>query len=168
MQQLLLPCDDSANALLAAREAIKEFRLDPALRIHLLNVQTPFPAHIANHLGREDRSEFHQEHARAALAPVLREFDAAEVPYTLHIEVGDKVECILAAVQRLGCERILLATDRKSPLVRAIENSLTSRLIEHAPVPVEVIAGAPASALERVGVPAGVAAGLTLLWVSAS
>lgn len=166
MAKLLLPCDGSAPALPALREAIAEFRRDPALQIHLLNVQPPFSEHIARHLSQEARLEFHREHAREALAPALRLLDTADIPYTLHIEVGDRVERIVDLAQRLRCDRILLATSRKSPLLRALENSLTSRLIERAPVPVEVVAGAPASVLERVGVPAGVCAGLTLLWVA--
>lgn len=166
MPHLLLPCDGSETALLAVREAIAESRRDPELRLHLLNVQPPFPAHIGRHLSREDCADFHREQAMQALAPALRLLDESDARYTLHIETGDKAERIVAAVQRLQCDRIMVATTRKSPLVRAVENSLTSRLIERAQVPVEVIAGAPASALERVGVPAGVCAGLTLLWVA--
>jgi hypothetical protein len=41
-------------------------------------------------------------------------------------------------------------------------------LLEHCTVPVEVITGAPAGALKRVGIPAGVGAGMALLWVGGS
>jgi K+-sensing histidine kinase KdpD len=69
---------------------------------------------------------------------------------------------------QLQCHLIVIGTSRKSSLLRALENSLTTRLIEHSHVPVEVIAGAPASAVERVGVPAGIGAGLALLWMGAA
>jgi hypothetical protein len=59
----------------------------------------------------------------------------------------------------------VLGTARKSGLVRALQNSLTSRILEHSTVPVEVITADRASALERVGIPAGVGAGLALLWL---
>lgn len=168
MTKLLLPCDGRANSLLAVHEAIAEFRRDPTLQIHLLNVQPPFSAHITRHVSHEARSEFHREHAQEAVAPALQLLDAAQVPCTLHIDVGDQADCIVACARRLQCDRIMVATSRKSPLVRAVENSLTSRLIERADVPVEVIAGASANLLERIGVPAGVGAGLTLLWITGS
>ena len=63
---------------------------------------------------------------------------------------------------------MLIGSERKSALVRAVENSLTNQLLERCPVPVEVVGGAPASVVERVGIPAGVGAGAALLWVSAS
>lgn len=166
MPRLLLPCDGSQNSLLALREAIAEYRRDPSVEIHVLNVQTPFPPYISSRVGSQACLEFHQEHAMEALAPAQALLDEAGVPYTVHIETGDKADHIIDAVHRLKCDRIMMATSRKSALVRAVENSLTSQLIERADVPVEVIAGAPASALERLGVPAGVGAGLTLLWVA--
>ena len=41
-----------------------------------------------------------------------------------------------------------------------VENSITNQVIERTSVPVEVIAGEPASKLERFGIPAGVGAGI--------
>jgi len=166
MATLLLPCDGSVHALLAVRHVIDGLRQDPALQVHLLNVQSPFPAYIARHLSRELRADFHREQSEAALAPAHQLLEAAGITHQLHSEVGDQVACIDAAARRLGCDRIVVGTRRKNPLVRALENSLTSRLIEQAGVPVEVIAGAQASALERIGLPAGVGVGLTLLWAA--
>ena len=165
---LLLPCDGSSNALCAVRHAVDAFRRGEALLVHLLNVQQPFSAHVARYVSREVRADFHRERADEALAEARRLLDAAGVPYRVHTEVGDKVSCIADAARRLRCDRVVIGTARKSALVRAVENSLTNRLLERCSVPVEVIGGAPAGALERVGIPAGVGAGIALLWVGGS
>ena len=168
MITLLLPCDGSADALLALRHAIRAARRGDVGMIHVLNVQPPFSAHVAQHVSRELRADFHRERAEAALAEARRVLDEAGVPYRVHTEVGEKARCIMDAAVRLGCDRILVGTARKSALVRAVEHSLTTRLIERCPVPVEVIVGTPAGVIERVGIPAGVCAGLALLWVGGS
>lgn len=168
MRTILVPCDGSGNSLLGVRHAIAEYHSGVALLIHLLNVQPPFTAHISRHISREDLASFHREQADEALAPARRLLEAANVPFEVHMEVGDKASCIASAASRLHCDLIMMGASRKSALLRAVENSLTDRLIERAQVPVEVIAGAPASTLERVGIPAGVGAGVALLWMSAA
>jgi nucleotide-binding universal stress UspA family protein len=168
MTTLLLPCDGSPNALLAVRHAIRAFRRGDARMIHLLNVQPPFSAHVARHVSRELRVDFHRERADGALAEARRLLDAAAVPHRAHTAVGDKARCIADAAVRLRCDRILIGTARKSALVRAVEDSLTSRLIEHCRVPLEVIGGTRAGVMERVGIPAGVGAGVAWLWTGGS
>jgi nucleotide-binding universal stress UspA family protein len=168
MTTLLLPCNGSTNSLLAVRHAIRAVRRGDARMIHLLNVQPPFSAHIARHVSRELRADFHRERADEALAEARQLLDDAGVPHAVHTEIGDQVRCIADAARRLRCDRVVIGTARKSALVRALEDSLTTRLIERSQVPVEVIGGTPAGFIERVGVPAGVGAGVALLWVGGS
>lgn len=168
MATLLLPCDGTSNAMLAVRHAVGASRHRDVLMIHLLNVQPPFSAYVARHIDRHVRADFHRERADAALAGARTLLDDTGVPYRVHSEVGDRARCIVDAARRLRCERVVIGTARKSAFVRAVGNSLTTQLLEHCPVPVEVIVGAPAGALERVGIPAGVGAGMALLLVSGS
>lgn len=168
MATLLLPCDGSSSALLAVRHAVDACRRGDAQRVHLLNVQPPFSAYVARHVDRELREDFHRERADEALAEARRLLADANVPHTVHCEVGDTVRCIAEAARRLRCDRVVIGTTRRSALVRAVDHSVTSQLLERCPVPVEVIGGEPASVITRVGIPAGVGAGMALLWVSAS
>lgn len=165
MATLLLPCDGTPNALLAVRHAVDEFRRGNVRMVHLLNVQPPFRAHVARHVARDLRVEYQRERAEQALEASRHLLRSAGVPHRVHTPVGDKVQCIADAAHRLNCDRIVVGTSRKSALVRAVVNSLTSQLIERSAVPVQVIGGSPAGALERVGVPASVGAGVALLWV---
>lgn len=165
MATLLLPCDGTPNALLAVRHAVEAFHRGGVLLVHLLNVQPPFSANVARHVSRELRFDFHRERADLALAEARQLLEAAGVPHHVHTEVGDKARCIADAARRLRCDRIVIGTARKSALVRAVENSLTNRVLERCSVPVEVIVGAPVGVLERVGVLAAVGTGMALLWV---
>jgi nucleotide-binding universal stress UspA family protein len=135
------------------------------MMVHLLNVQPPFSAYVARHVHRAVRADFQRERAGQALAGARALLDSAGVPGCLHAEVGDKAVCIVGAAVRLRCDRILMGTSRKSALARAVGNSLTGQLLESAPVPVEVICGSPAGALERVAIPAGVGAGMAWLLI---
>jgi nucleotide-binding universal stress UspA family protein len=168
MNTLLLPCDGSSNALLAVRHAVDAFRRGDVRMVHMLNVQPPFSANVSRHIHRDLRVDFHRERADDALAEALQLLGAAGVPHHVHKEVGDKARCIADAARRLHCDRIVIGTARKSAFVRALGNSLTGQLLERSSVPVEVIGGAPAGALERIGLPAGVGAGVALLWVGAT
>lgn len=168
MATLLLPCDGTPNSLLAVRHTVDAFRRGDVALVHLLNVQPPFSAYVSRHVSQELRADFRRERAGEALAEARRLLGAAGVPHRVHAEVGDKACCIADAARRLHCDRIVIGTARKSALVRAVGNSLVNRLLERASVPIEVIGGAPASAFERVGIPAGVGTGLALLWVGGS
>jgi nucleotide-binding universal stress UspA family protein len=168
MTTLLLPCNGSPNALLAVQHAVDAFRRGDLQMVHLLNVQPPFSAYVARHIGREQREDFHRERADEALAEARQMLEAADVPHCVHTEVGDKARCIAEAARRLRCDRIVVGVARKSAVVRAVQNSLTAQLLERSSVPVEVIGGAPAGALERVAIPAGVGAGMAWLWVGGS
>lgn len=164
MATLLIPCDGTSNALLAVRHAVSAFQVGNVRMIHLLNVQPPLTANVKRYISRDLRDDFHRECADAALAGARLLLENAGVPYRAHVEVGDKAHCIAEAARRLRCHRIVIGTARKSALVRAVGNSLVTQLIENCSVPVEVVSGAPASLLQRVGIPASVGTGMAVLW----
>lgn len=167
MSRVLVPADGSPNSAYGVRHVVSEFMKNPALEIHLLNVQQPFSKRVSHFTKRRDRMEFHQEEAEKALKPARQMLDGYGIAYTVHTEIGDKADCIVEAARRLRCDRIVMSTARKSSLVRLVENSVTNQVIARATVPVEVIAGDTASSLERVGIPAGVGAGLLVLVMAA-
>ena len=163
MLRVLVPSDGSANSLRGIRYVVNEWMKTPNIDIHVLNVQPPFSKHVARFISAASRMAFHQEKTEAALAPARQALNRAGVSYTIHTDIGDRADCIADAARRLQCDRIVMGTARKSSLVRWVEDSVTNKVIERTSVPVEVIAGDDASSLERVGIPAGVAAGIFLL-----
>ena len=55
----------------------------------------------------------------------------------------------------MGAERIVLGSERKNALLHRLGHSFTGQVLEHAQVPLEVVAGAACSRWERWGLPAG-------------
>ena len=168
MLRVLVPSDGSSNSQYGVRHVVSEFMKNRDIDIHVLNVQRPFSKHVSDFTNRRARIEFHQEQAEKALAPVRLALDRSGIPYTLHTETGDQANCIADAARRLQCDCIVMGTARKSSLVRLVEDSVTNQVIERTTVPVVVIAGHAASMLERIGIPAGVGAGLLVLWMEVS
>jgi nucleotide-binding universal stress UspA family protein len=80
----------------------------------------------------------------------------AGVPHEKHWVTGERAEQICRAAKRLDVHQIVMGTARKNSITRMLEDSMTHRLLETTPVPVEVIAGDAVSKWERWGLPAGV------------
>jgi YjbE family integral membrane protein len=167
MLKVLVPVDGTANAIAAIDHAIGEYRRHHELEIHLLNVQAPFSRHVGRFLARSDKEAYLKSRSNAALKDAGRRLLAAGVPYHTHWAVGDRARLICDMAKTLACHHIVMGTARKNSLTRMLEDSVTNQVLEHTPVPVEVVAGRSISTLERWGLPAGVSAALGLLWVAA-
>jgi nucleotide-binding universal stress UspA family protein len=139
------------------------FLKNPALEVHVLNVQPAFSRYIARFVSRKNIRDYHREQSNTALAPVRRVLDQFGVPYSVHIEVGKKAEIIANEARRLRCGQIVMSTARKNSLTRMIEDSTTNRVLELTEVPVEIIAGDSVSAMERYGIPAGIGAAVAAM-----
>lgn len=166
MKRILLPVNGSENAMNAVRRVIERYLERRDLEVHLLHVRPPLTRHISRFLGRRDRLDWHRGQAEAALAPARRLLDKWDVPYVVHVERGDKAEAIDALARRQGCHQIVMGTGRRSPLLQWLHDSIPARVIERSAVPVELIAGRPATYLERYGVPAGIGLALMLLAIA--
>jgi nucleotide-binding universal stress UspA family protein len=110
-----------------------------------------------------NRQDYHREEAEKALSPVRQMLDNLGIPYSVHVEVGENAKCIADAARRLHCDQIVMSAARKNSLTRWVENSVTNRVLELTPVPVELIAGNAVSKYERYGIPAALTALLGLL-----
>ena len=168
MLKILVPVDGPSNSLHAVRHVVKEFMRNPALEIHLLNVQAPFSQYVSRFVSGRDCHDFHREQAERALLPGRQMLDRFGVPYKVHMELGEKASVIADLARRLCCDHIVMSTARKNSLIRMVENSTTNKVIELTTVPVEIIAGDAASKMERYGVPAGAGTVLASLFLAAA
>lgn len=168
MPRILIPVDGSENALRAVRHVVNQSLARGGVEAHLLHVRTPFPRHVAQWTSRKSRDAHHRERAEQALAAARELLNRYRVPHSVHMDIGDRAECIHRMAQRLRVDKIVLGTARKNSLTRVIQDSVTSRVLELAQVPVEVIAGGNVSKLERYGVPAGIGTALAALTMAAA
>jgi YjbE family integral membrane protein len=167
MLRVLVPFDGSPNALRALRHAVAEYQRHHELELHLLNVQPRLSRHIANYLSRHDRDAWHEAQAEAAMASANEVVAKAGVPCQTHWAVGDRANEICREAQRLDVHHIVMGTARKNSVTRMLEDSVTNRVLENTPVPVEVVAGDAVSRLERWGLPMGALAAVGgLVWLA--
>lgn len=166
MAKILIPINGSENALRAVRHVVNQSLSRGGVEAHLLHVRAPFTRHIARFTSKKSRDAHHREAAEQAMAKARELLRRHGVPHAVHMDVGERAQSIHRAAQRLRVDKIIVGTARKSSLTRLIEDSVTSRLIEIAHVPVEVIPGGKISKLEKYGVPAGVGTALAALTVA--
>ena len=162
MTRILIPVGGTRNDSFALQHVIQRFRNNSAIEVHLLKVQSPFSAYVAQFSSRKNRLEYHREQAEKALAPAKAMLDKLSIPYAVHTKVGDKAKLITDTARRLRCDGIVMATARKNSLTRLVETSVTDRVLALTPVPVEVVAGNSMSNWERYGIPSAIAAAAAL------
>ena len=153
---ILVPVDGSRNALGAVRHVSAAHRRDVAIEVHLLNVQPRLSRHAARFVARVDRERWLHDRADAAMAGAVALLTDAGVAHRTHRAIGRRAEEICRIAKRLGVDRIVMGTARKNSLTRMIEDSVTHRVLETTPVPLEVVVGDAVSKWERWGLPAGV------------
>jgi nucleotide-binding universal stress UspA family protein len=167
MLKVLIPIDGGPNALQAVRHAIAEYQRHHELELHLLNVQPRLSRHISRFVSRHDRDGWLHDRADAALAGAVALLAQAGVPHQTHWATGDRAALICRTAAALGVHHLVMGTARKNSITRMLEDSVTNRVLEATPVPVELVAGESISKWERWGLPAGVlGAGSMLLWVA--
>ncbi len=166
MPKVLVPVDGSPNSEIAVRHVANEYLKNNTaepMEVHLLNVQPPLSRHIAQFIGRWTRASFHADESAKAMRSSRNLIERFGVPYTAHTLVGEKAGSIVGEAKRLGCDRIVMGTARKSSLTRMLEDSTTNKVLEQTTLPVEVISGQAISKFERFGLPAGLVAACSLL-----
>jgi Ca2+-transporting ATPase len=163
MRKVLVPVDGSRNCEFAVRHIVQRFMNNTAMEVHLLNVQPTFGGYVSRFVSRKALHDFHRDESEKALRPVRQLLDGFGVPYSVHTAVGDRAQAIVATARRLRCDEMVMSTARKNSLTRLVENSVTNRVLELAPVPVEVIAGDAISPWERYGIPAALSSLLAAL-----
>jgi len=168
MLKVLVPVDGSRNCEFAVRHAVKQFMNNTAMEIHLLNVQAPFSSYLTRFVSRKNVRDYHHDEAEKALRPSRQLLDSFGIPHAVHVEIGERAQCITATAHRLHCDHIVLSAARKNSLTRLVENSTTNRVLELTSVPVEIIAGDSVSRWERYGIPASLGTAIALLLAAAA
>ena len=154
MNKVLIPVDDSSNALMALKHAVNMYGNDRQTHFHICNVQPTLYTHIRKFLNKQTINEWQAERAQAAAKSASEFLERAGVNFSFTYVTGDKGEALRDEAQRLECNRIVIGTSKKNTLSRLFENSTTAKLLEISDIPVEVVTGKSVSTLERWGIPA--------------
>ena len=154
MNKVLIPVDDSSNALMALKHAVKMYGSDHKTHFHICNVQPTLYTHIRKFLSKQAINEWQADRAKVAAKSASEFLERTGVNFSFSYVTGDKGESLRNEAQRLECNRIVIGTSKKNTLSRLFENSTTAKLLEISDIPVEVVTGKSLSTLERWGIPA--------------
>ena len=154
MNKVLIPVDDSSNALMALKHAVNMYGNDRQTHFHICNVQPTLYTHIRKFLSKQTINEWQAERAQTAAKSASEFLEKAGANFSFTYVTGDKGEALRDEAQRLECNRIVIGTSKKNTLSRLFENSTTAKLLEISDIPVEVVTGKTLSTLERWGIPA--------------
>ena len=166
MNKVFIPVDNSSNAMLALKYAVRAYSRDSGSEFHICNVQPKIYRHISKFLSKSTINDWQAEGAKKAAQSATEFLERAGVRFSFTYVSGDKGVALYEEAVRLGCSRIIIGSAKKNTLSRLFENSTTARLLEISNIPVEVITGKSLSTLERWGVPALGAGAATALMAS--
>lgn len=136
--KILLAVDGSEISLRAVRSLIDHvqwFADKPA--VHLLTVHPPIPVGLATqHVGQAALERYYREEGETTLAAARQLLDAAHLPHTPHIHVGEPAAIIVKLAGELGCDLICMGSHGHGVLQNAILGSVATRVLHLARVPV--------------------------------
>ena len=137
MPNFLVPVDGSEHSNRTVEHLIEQLEwYKDEVEIHLLNVQHPFPAHVASHIGSSKTEEYHREQGMLTLAEVRRRLDAAKVKYHHHIGVGNEADIICKYAKDKRVHQIVMGTRGMGSVSNLVLGSVATKVIHLSPVPV--------------------------------
>ena len=136
--KILLAVDGSEISLRAVRSLIDHvqwFADKPT--VHLLTVHPPIPVGLAaQHIGQAALERYYREEGETMLAAARQLLEAALLPHTPHIHVGEPAAIIVRLAGELGCDLICMGSHGHGELQNAILGSVATRVLHLARVPV--------------------------------
>ncbi len=136
--KVLIAVDGSDVSLASVRGLIGHlswFRERPEL--HLLHVHMPVPVGLATrHLSHDALEGHYREEGEAALAEARALLDAAQLPYVVHLHVGQPAETIVRLSRELDCDLISMGSHGRGALPNAILGSVATKVLHLGSLPV--------------------------------
>jgi nucleotide-binding universal stress UspA family protein len=135
----IIPVDGSLPSQHAVQYVLDAVRNGQQAEVHLLNVQPLMSGSVSHAVGKETVDSYHREEAEKALAAPKALLDAADIPYKLHIGVGDPGDVVTAYVDKLQCSQIVMGSRGLGATFGLMLGSVASHVLKHATVPVTLV-----------------------------
>lgn len=136
----LIPMDGSDNALRAVDHVIgAAAKANAKPEISLVNVQHPLSGDVTTFVNKEIVQDFHREEGHKALAAARQKLDAAGLPYTYHILVGEPALLICEFAKTHGCGQIVMGTRGLGTIGGMLLGSVTTKVVHLCDIPVVLV-----------------------------
>lgn len=139
--KILLPVDGSSSSLRAAESLltlVRELAAPP--EIHILQVHLPIPVgRVQAHVGRDTLAAYYREESEAVLEGVEALLNAAGLPFTAHIHVGQPAEVIVDVARQLDIGMVLMSTHGRGAMSTLVLGSVSTKVLHLASCPVMLV-----------------------------
>ncbi len=141
MAKLLVAVDGSENSARVIDFLVKESALHKVpMELHLLNAQmTLGGVNVKMFISADSLNQYYKEEGEKALAPARAKLDAAKIPYTPHISVGEPADVIAAYVKSQGCDRIVMGCRGLGAVSGLVLGSVATKVLHLTQVPITLI-----------------------------
>jgi len=139
MQKILLPVDDSENALRAVRHAAALVHANPAVQLTMLHVQEPIEPRMHAQLTHAEIHAMQERDAARILEPLRRVLDEAGVRYRDEWRAGPVAQTIADYAHETGCDAIVMGTRGLSAIGNLVMGSTAIKVVHLASVPVTLV-----------------------------
>lgn len=138
--KILVPVDGSTTALHAVEFAIRLAKTCPSPEIQLVNVQPPVDSwELKSHLRPAEIEAMQVSRGGDALAGARQQLDAARVPYTAEVLLGEVAANIVKRSSELGCGQIVMGNRGESFVAEAVTGSVAHEVLRLSPIPVTFV-----------------------------
>lgn len=141
MRKLLVPVDNSENALRALRYAIRLAKQNSPVELVIVTAhEAAFdnPRTLA-YQPKEKLEKMLQEHSEDMLRPAAEEAKAANVTFTSEILVGSVPHVIVKRAEDLGCDGIVMGTRGMGAIGNLVMGSVATKVIHLTKLPVTLV-----------------------------
>jgi len=141
MPKILVAVDGSENSARVIDFLIAENALlKSPLQLHLINVQMPLGGvNVKMFISSDSLNQYYKEEGEKALDAARKRLDAAKIPYTPHISVGDPAEVIAAYLKTEGCDRIVMGSRGLGAVSGLVLGSVATKVLHLTQVPITLI-----------------------------
>lgn len=140
MLKVLVPVDDSEQALRAVRFAASMFKEHRVSQVVLLNVQAPLEqGRACAYRSLDALHKLEEERGKAALGPACSILDDAGATYVAQVKVGEVAPTICQAIAENDCNAVVMGTPGHTAIGVFKATTLANKLVRMSHVPVTIV-----------------------------
>lgn len=140
MLKALIPFDGSENALRAIDHLIGLVQEHEPMKVHLLHVREPVDSwEMRRMLKADEISALQVAEGEDVLQAARQRLDAAGIPYTAEVLIGEIGPTIARRAEEIGCAKIIMGSRGASAITGLLLGSVTTKVLHFAHVPVTIV-----------------------------
>jgi nucleotide-binding universal stress UspA family protein len=139
MKKILVPIDESANALRGLHYAAGLARANPAVQLDLLHVLDPTKSRPYSALSSGEMTRLAPEEFVRSMSAAREFLDAEGIPYEVHCRMGDPASQIIDHLAESAIAAVVMGTRGHGLMGNLLLGSVASRVVRYAQVPVTLI-----------------------------